>query len=169
MVSDPGDPELFAQRVESILLKPVLLSQVREGAVPFLWLGARKCASRLPGWISPHLSQALLSLGEHRVGEGASSFQMGTKTLGLSLLDRSWQVEQKGRGGTTWFFLPGRAGGHPFLAHASEYTRSSQEARAPLCSPQKERFFIPVFKERGFQTDHSVRENRPGFLLRRFS
>jgi len=71
-----GDTQRFRCPMQSILGKSVLLAQRRKRVFPLLFPRFGGGASLLPRRVSPHLAQAHLAEGEHRVVELPTCFQM---------------------------------------------------------------------------------------------
>ena len=97
MLSEPTDPESFADFMQRVLRKAVPHSQMRESDRPFLFPCARKSTGSLPGRIGPHRSQSFQALGEHRVVELPPGFQMAAQAGGLTCAHQQGQFEQEGR------------------------------------------------------------------------
>jgi len=116
MLGNPGGTKPSGGFVQTILAKPILLSQRGEGGLPCLLMGARDGAGCLPGGISSHLLQAALPLGEQRVVELSAGFQVRTQPFGLCWIYDQGQFEQK-RGRLLFWLLGFFRALCPFCCH----------------------------------------------------
>src|SRR5262245_48204152 len=83
----------------------IRLAQGGEGGCSLSLVAARKGTGLLPGGISPHAPQTLLSFGEDGIVEQAGRFQMGAEAGGLSWIDNQGEFEQKGGGHRPFLLL----------------------------------------------------------------
>jgi hypothetical protein len=78
VLGNPAHAQGFDRFVQGGFAEAIPLAQGGEGGGSLGLVGARKSTSSLPGRISSHAAQALLSFGEDGIVELASGFQVGT-------------------------------------------------------------------------------------------
>src|SRR6266702_1571755 len=95
MLGNPGGAQPFSHLMQGSFREAVLLAQAQKSRVAFLLAGTGDGPRGLPARIGPHLPQASLSFGEHRIVELTPCFQMRTQAFGLVYLNSQGELEQK--------------------------------------------------------------------------